>query len=253
MTAPPEGVDILQHSKVHRYLLPPERFSLGESIHHVSGVELGLWLTLTDQIACGRFCLDGVTLRFRPLGRSARSSSLRASRDPTPPVPHRAAGAKVVCRLICETWLGTVTSNTKSRSGAKSCVLRQFALDVPSTGYPDRPVLSNDRWSAMACTADVTAMAIAEPLYGLSFALLHLACMRLIRHLVPANLAATAQAIYGTVAIGATTAMVTFCQGHCTADSGQPASGSWLRSARPPPVIAALSRTTSGEKMAHAA
>jgi len=30
----------------------------------------------------------------------------------------------------------------------------------------------------MACTADVTAMALAEPLHGLSFALLHLACMR---------------------------------------------------------------------------
>jgi PPP family 3-phenylpropionic acid transporter len=41
------------------------------------------------------------------------------------------------------------------------------------------------RWSVMACTADVPAMAIAEPLHGLSFALLHLACMRLIGRLVP--------------------------------------------------------------------
>jgi MFS_1 like family len=56
-------------------------------------------------------------------------------------------------------------------------------------------------------------MALAEPLHGLSFALLHLACMRLIGRLVPANLAATAQAIYGTVAIGATTAMVTLLSG----------------------------------------
>jgi PPP family 3-phenylpropionic acid transporter len=61
----------------------------------------------------------------------------------------------------------------------------------------------------MACTTDVTAMAIAEPLYGFSFALLHLACMRLIGRLVPADLAATAQAIYGTAALGATTAIVT--------------------------------------------
>ena len=69
------------------------------------------------------------------------------------------------------------------------------------------------RWSVMAYTADVTAMELAEPLHGLSFALLHLACMRLIVRLVPANLAATAQAIYGTVAIGATTAMVTLLSG----------------------------------------
>jgi MFS transporter, PPP family, 3-phenylpropionic acid transporter len=38
------------------------------------------------------------------------------------------------------------------------------------------------RWSVMACTADVTAMVLAEPLHGLSFAFLHLACMRLIGH-----------------------------------------------------------------------
>jgi PPP family 3-phenylpropionic acid transporter len=39
------------------------------------------------------------------------------------------------------------------------------------------------RWSVMACTADVTAMVLAEPLHGLSFALRHLACMRLHRAL----------------------------------------------------------------------
>jgi MFS transporter, PPP family, 3-phenylpropionic acid transporter len=110
------------------------------------------------------------------------------------------------------------------------------------------------RWSVMACTADVTAMALAEPLHGLSFALLHLACMRLIGRLVPANLAATAQAIYGTVAIGATTAMVTLLSGTLYGRFG--ASGFWVMAtlcASALPFIAALSRTTSGEKLAHAA
>jgi PPP family 3-phenylpropionic acid transporter len=69
------------------------------------------------------------------------------------------------------------------------------------------------RWAVMAITADVTAMALIEPLHGLSFALLHLACMRLIGQIVPPALAATAQAIYGTVAIGAMTALLTFTSG----------------------------------------
>jgi hypothetical protein len=35
------------------------------------------------------------------------------------------------------------------------------------------------RWSVFAMTANVTAMALVEPSHCLSFALLHLACMRL--------------------------------------------------------------------------
>jgi PPP family 3-phenylpropionic acid transporter len=35
------------------------------------------------------------------------------------------------------------------------------------------------RWSVFAMTANVTAMALVEPSHRLSFALLHLACMRL--------------------------------------------------------------------------
>jgi MFS transporter, PPP family, 3-phenylpropionic acid transporter len=110
------------------------------------------------------------------------------------------------------------------------------------------------RWSVMACTADVTAMVLAEPLHGLSFAFLHLACMRLIGHVVPANLAATAQAIYGTVAIGATTAVVTLLSGTLYGRFG--ASGFWVMAAlcaSALPFIAALSRTTTGQKIAHSA
>jgi PPP family 3-phenylpropionic acid transporter len=69
------------------------------------------------------------------------------------------------------------------------------------------------RWTVMALTADVTAMAVIEPLHGLSFALLHLACMRLLARMVPPGLAATAQAIYGTVAIGAMTSLLTLGSG----------------------------------------
>src|SRR5438105_10198710 len=41
------------------------------------------------------------------------------------------------------------------------------------------------RWSVMASSADVLALALVQPLHGITFALLHLACMRLIAATVP--------------------------------------------------------------------
>jgi PPP family 3-phenylpropionic acid transporter len=81
------------------------------------------------------------------------------------------------------------------------------------------------RWSVMAITADVAAMALVEPLHGLSFALLHLACMRLLGRLVPPSLTATAQAIYGTVAIGIVSALLTMASGTLYGTFG--AGGFW--------------------------
>ncbi len=69
------------------------------------------------------------------------------------------------------------------------------------------------RWGVTAVTAAVPAMALVEPLHGLTFALLHLACMRMLADLVPPPLAATAQAAYGTVAVGATSALLTLVSG----------------------------------------
>ena len=69
------------------------------------------------------------------------------------------------------------------------------------------------RWSVAALTAAVPAMVLVEPLHGLTFALLHLVIMRVIANTVPVHLAATAQAIYGTVAVGATTTALTFASG----------------------------------------
>jgi MFS transporter, PPP family, 3-phenylpropionic acid transporter len=81
------------------------------------------------------------------------------------------------------------------------------------------------RWTVMAITADVGGIALVEPLHGLSFALLHLACMRLLGQMVPAGLAATAQAIYGTVAIGAMTSLLTLMSGTLYGHFG--AGGFW--------------------------
>ena len=56
-------------------------------------------------------------------------------------------------------------------------------------------------------------MALVEPLHGLTFALLHLAVMQMFARIVPPSLAATAQAAYGTVAVGAMSALVTLASG----------------------------------------
>lgn len=69
------------------------------------------------------------------------------------------------------------------------------------------------RWSAAAMSAAFPVMAAVEPLHGFTFALLHLACMDVIGRTVPKALAATAQAFYGTVAMGATSAVVTLASG----------------------------------------
>jgi PPP family 3-phenylpropionic acid transporter len=76
------------------------------------------------------------------------------------------------------------------------------------------------RWGVMAETAWIPAMALIEPLHGFSFALLHLACMRLMAEIVPQRLAATALAVYGTLGIGAATTLVTLASGPLYAGFG---------------------------------
>jgi PPP family 3-phenylpropionic acid transporter len=81
------------------------------------------------------------------------------------------------------------------------------------------------RWGVMAQTANVTALAAIEPLHGLTFALFHLACMRIIAETVPRSVAGMAQAFYGTVAIGGTTALLTMVSGWLFSRFGP--SGFW--------------------------
>jgi PPP family 3-phenylpropionic acid transporter len=69
------------------------------------------------------------------------------------------------------------------------------------------------RWSVTAVTAWLPAMALVEPLHGLTFALLHLACMQMLSVVVPPPLAATAQGIYGGIAVGTMTAVMTLVSG----------------------------------------
>jgi PPP family 3-phenylpropionic acid transporter len=84
------------------------------------------------------------------------------------------------------------------------------------------------RWSVAAVTVDVTILFLIQPLHGFTFALLHLACMRLLAQSVPPGLAATAQAIYGVVGVGAASALLTSVSG-------------WLYSRMGPIAFAAMS------------
>jgi MFS transporter, PPP family, 3-phenylpropionic acid transporter len=85
------------------------------------------------------------------------------------------------------------------------------------------------RWAVMAQTTDVMALALVQPLHGITFALLHLACMRLMARIVPHGLEGTAQAIYGTVGIGAATALLILVSGVLYGRLG--AQGFWVMAA----------------------
>jgi MFS transporter, PPP family, 3-phenylpropionic acid transporter len=69
------------------------------------------------------------------------------------------------------------------------------------------------RWTVLGATTQIVPLALVEPLHGLSFAVLHLAAMRLIASRVPSHLGASAQALYGTFAVGLSTTLLTFVSG----------------------------------------
>jgi PPP family 3-phenylpropionic acid transporter len=69
------------------------------------------------------------------------------------------------------------------------------------------------RWTVAAFTTAPVILAFIQPLHGFTFALLHLAAMQVIVRVVPLRLAATAQAIYGTLCIGLATTLLTLVSG----------------------------------------
>jgi PPP family 3-phenylpropionic acid transporter len=91
-------------------------------------------------------------------------------------------------------------------------------------------------------------MMLVEALHGLTFALLHLACMRLIADTIPPRLAATALALYGT-GIGAATVLATLVSGRLYAAFG--AHGFWAMAvlcAAALPVAATLREKSSAAR-----
>ena len=75
------------------------------------------------------------------------------------------------------------------------------------------------RWSGMGFTNSILLLALLQPLHGFTFALLHLACMRVIGNVVPSGVAATAQALY-VFGAGLVTAALTSLSGTLYAGYG---------------------------------
>jgi PPP family 3-phenylpropionic acid transporter len=68
------------------------------------------------------------------------------------------------------------------------------------------------RWSIESVTTSVWVLSILQPLHGLTFALLHLVCMRIMGAVVPPRLSATAQTLYA-LGSGLATATLIFLSG----------------------------------------
>lgn len=75
------------------------------------------------------------------------------------------------------------------------------------------------RWSATGLTNSILLLSLLQPLHGFTFALLHLACMRVIGNVVPSGAAATAQTLYAFGA-GLVTAALTSLSGTLYASYG---------------------------------
>jgi PPP family 3-phenylpropionic acid transporter len=76
-------------------------------------------------------------------------------------------------------------------------LLRRLGPAVSATICAGLGVL---RWIVMAQTAWLPALLLVQPLHGFTFALLHLACMRLLSEIVPSGLAATGLTLFSTLA-----------------------------------------------------
>jgi MFS transporter, PPP family, 3-phenylpropionic acid transporter len=155
------------------------------------------WLTLFRQRAFARVTFIGAlvlgshamydsfaVIRWREAGISPATIGLLWSES---------VGAEVLVFLLIGTPLLRVVKPTGALACAASCGVL--------------------RWGVMAQTTELTALALIQPLHGFTFALLHLASMRLITDTVPSALAGTAQAVYGLVGVGGATAVLMILSG----------------------------------------
>jgi MFS transporter, PPP family, 3-phenylpropionic acid transporter len=165
---------------------------------HPSNLELSVFATLWKIVAFRRliviaFLVIGshalndafAVIQWRDAGHSNLSISLLWS---------EAVVAEVVVFFLLGPWL-----------------IAHLGLSGAATLSAGAGVL---RWSVMASTTAVPALVGVQALHGLTFALMHLAAMGIIAHSVPTRLAATAQTMYGTGALGIASATMTLASGY---------------------------------------
>jgi PPP family 3-phenylpropionic acid transporter len=102
----------------------------------------------------------------------------------------------VAAEVLVFFWVGPVLLNRIGPNGAAALAAAAGII----------------RWVVMSQSTALAALALVQPLHGLTFALLHLACMRIIALIVPMHLAATAQTLYA-VGPGAAVALLTVLSG----------------------------------------
>lgn len=85
------------------------------------------------------------------------------------------------------------------------------------------------RWAVQALTTWLPALIAIQALHGLTFALLHLACLQIVARDVPVGLRATALTVYGSFGLGLASALVTLAAGPLYGRLGLPAF--WAMSA----------------------
>jgi MFS transporter, PPP family, 3-phenylpropionic acid transporter len=107
-------------------------------------------------------------------------------------------------------WSGSVAAEVLVFFVLGPWLLRKIS---PPTAMVIAALAAMLRWAVMAQSPDVLSLALVQPLHGLTFALLHLACMRILVLITPAELAGTAQAVYA-FGIVATSALFTFAAGY---------------------------------------
>ena len=83
----------------------------------------------------------------------------------------------------------------------------------PAAGLAVAALAGAVRWAVQAETVALPWLAAIQTLHGLSFALLHLACLGLIERAVPPTARATALTLYGTVGLGLAGAAATLASG----------------------------------------
>ena len=74
-------------------------------------------------------------------------------------------------------------------------------------------------WVVLAESHSLWLIGLSQMLHGLTFALVHLARMRIIAEVVLRHISATAQALYGTVSSGLASAAITLAAGGLTRGS----------------------------------
>ncbi|RVU19364.1 MFS transporter [Methylobacterium oryzihabitans] len=138
---------------------------------------------------------------------------------------------------VSPAWIGLLWAEAVAAEVAVFLVLGPPLLDRlgPGRALALAAAAGILRWSVMALTAALPAVAAAQALHGATFALLHLACLRRIADTVPPHLAATALTLYGSVGLGLAAAGLTLAAGALYAALGPGAF--WVMAALCVPAI----------------